>query len=89
MGNSDHGTTYARIGEDDGELRPWHYIYMRAGGDDVRGNESEGNPTAGWREAPPLGHAPAGLVGRRVAPHPNPRNSGTPEPEPQIPKHQP
>jgi len=26
-GNSDHGTTYMRVGGDDGELRPWHYIY--------------------------------------------------------------
>ena len=28
MGNSDHGTTYMREGGDDGELRPWHYIYV-------------------------------------------------------------
>jgi len=28
MGNSDHGTTYMRIIGDDGELRPWHYIYV-------------------------------------------------------------
>jgi len=28
MGNSDHGTTYMRVGRDDGELRPWHYIYV-------------------------------------------------------------
>ena len=28
MGNSDHGTTYMRVGGDDGELRPWHYIYV-------------------------------------------------------------
>ena len=27
MGNSDHGTTYMRVGGDEGELRPWHYIY--------------------------------------------------------------
>jgi len=27
MGNSDHGTTHMRVGWDDGELRPWHYIY--------------------------------------------------------------
>jgi len=33
MGNSDHGTTYMRVGGDDGELRPWHYIY-EVGGDD-------------------------------------------------------
>ena len=26
MGNSDHGTKYMRVGGDDGELRPWHYI---------------------------------------------------------------
>ena len=26
MGNSDYGTTYVRVGGDDGELRPWHYI---------------------------------------------------------------
>ena len=25
-GNSDHGTTYRRVGGDDGELRPWHFI---------------------------------------------------------------
>jgi len=28
MGNSDHGITYMRVGGDDGELRPWHYIYV-------------------------------------------------------------
>ena len=28
MGNSYHGTTYMRVGGDDGELRPWHYIYV-------------------------------------------------------------
>ena len=28
MGNSDHDTTYMRLGGDDGELRPWHYIYV-------------------------------------------------------------
>ena len=27
MRNSNHGTTYMRAGGDDGELRPWHYIY--------------------------------------------------------------
>ena len=27
MGNSDHGTSYMRVGGDDGELRPWHFIY--------------------------------------------------------------
>ena len=27
MGNSDHGTAYMRVGGDDGELRPWHFIY--------------------------------------------------------------
>ena len=27
MGHSDHGTTYMRVGGDDGGLRPWHYIY--------------------------------------------------------------
>ena len=26
MGNSDHGTTYMRVGGDDGELLPGHYI---------------------------------------------------------------
>jgi len=29
MGNSDHGATYMRVGGDDVELRPWHYIYER------------------------------------------------------------
>ena len=28
MGNSDHGTTYMRVGGTDGELRPWHYVYV-------------------------------------------------------------
>ena len=28
MGNSDHGTTYMRVGGDDGEFRPLHYIYV-------------------------------------------------------------
>ena len=28
MGNSDHGTTYMRVGGGDGELRPWHCIYV-------------------------------------------------------------
>ena len=28
MGNSDHGSTYMRVGGDDGELRPWHYAYV-------------------------------------------------------------
>jgi hypothetical protein len=28
MGNSDHGTTYMRVGGDNGELQPWHYIYV-------------------------------------------------------------
>ena len=28
MGNSDHGATYMRVGRDDGEFRPWHYIYV-------------------------------------------------------------
>jgi len=28
MGNSDHSTTYMRVGGDDGELRPWYYIYV-------------------------------------------------------------
>jgi len=28
MGNSDHGTTYMRVGGDDGELRPWHDVYV-------------------------------------------------------------
>ena len=28
MGNSDHGTTRMRVGGDDGELRPWRYIYV-------------------------------------------------------------
>ena len=27
MGNSNHGTTYMRVEGDDGELRPWHYMY--------------------------------------------------------------
>jgi len=28
MGNSDHGTTYMRVGWDDGELQPWHlYVH--------------------------------------------------------------
>ena len=27
MGNSDHGTSYMRVGGDDGELRPWHFLY--------------------------------------------------------------
>ena len=27
MGNLHHGTTYMRVGGNDGELRPWHYIY--------------------------------------------------------------
>ena len=27
MGNSDHGTIHVRAGGDDGELRPWHFIY--------------------------------------------------------------
>jgi len=29
MGNSDQSTTYMMVGGDDGELRPWHYIYER------------------------------------------------------------
>ena len=28
MGNSDHGTSYMRVGGHDGELRLWHYIYV-------------------------------------------------------------
>jgi len=28
MGTSDHGTTYMRVAGHDGELRPWHYIYV-------------------------------------------------------------
>ena len=28
MGNSDNGTTHMRVGEDNGELRPWHYMYV-------------------------------------------------------------
>ena len=28
MGNSDHGTTYVRVRGDDGELRPWHLMYV-------------------------------------------------------------
>ena len=28
MGNFDHGTTYMRVGGDDGELRPLHYMYV-------------------------------------------------------------
>ena len=28
MGNSDHGTTYMRVGGDAGALRPWHYIHL-------------------------------------------------------------
>ena len=28
MGISDHGTTYIKVGGDDGELRPWHYIHV-------------------------------------------------------------
>ena len=28
MGNSDHGTVYMRVGENDRELRPCHYIYV-------------------------------------------------------------
>jgi len=28
MGNSDRGTTYMRVGKDDGKLRTWHYIYV-------------------------------------------------------------
>jgi hypothetical protein len=28
MGNPDHGTTYMRVRGDDGELRPWHFIYV-------------------------------------------------------------
>ena len=27
MGISDHGTTYMRVGGDNGYLRPWHDIY--------------------------------------------------------------
>ena len=39
MGNFEHGTTYMRVGGDDGELRPLHYMY-------VYSNESRlGNPT--------------------------------------------
>ena len=30
MGNSDHGTAYMRVGGDDGELRPWHCIYVNS-----------------------------------------------------------
>ena len=32
MGLSDHGTTYVRVGGDDGQLRPWHFLMV--GGDD-------------------------------------------------------
>jgi len=28
MGNSDHGTTYMRVGGDNGELRLWQRIYV-------------------------------------------------------------
>ena len=28
MGNSNYGTTCMRVRGDDGELRPWHYIYV-------------------------------------------------------------
>ena len=28
MRNSDPGTTHMRVGRDDGELRPCHYIYI-------------------------------------------------------------
>ena len=28
MGNSDRGTSCMRVGGNDGELRPWHYIYV-------------------------------------------------------------
>jgi len=28
MGNSDHGTTYMMVRGNDGQLRPWHYIYV-------------------------------------------------------------
>ena len=30
MGNFDHGTSYMREVGDDGELRPWHYIYVHS-----------------------------------------------------------
>jgi len=28
MGNSNHGVSYRRVDGDDGERRPWHYIYV-------------------------------------------------------------
>ena len=28
MENSERGTAYMRVGEDDGELRPWYYTYV-------------------------------------------------------------
>jgi hypothetical protein len=28
MDHSDHGTTYMRVGGEDGELRPWRYMYV-------------------------------------------------------------
>ena len=30
MGNSDHVTTYMRDGGGNGQLRPWHYIYVHS-----------------------------------------------------------
>jgi len=50
MGNSDHGTTYMRVGGYDGELRPWHYIYVHSieVSGSVRVNASNGNPKERW-----------------------------------------
>ena len=30
MGNSDQGTSFMRVGGDERELRPWHYIYVHS-----------------------------------------------------------
>ena len=37
MGSSDHGTTRRRVGGDDEELRPWHFISLYIIGDLVEG----------------------------------------------------
>ena len=67
MGNSDHGTTYMRVGEDDGELRPWHYIYVY---NQKRGGERPARalPFAEFATAAHPPHRPASKINERVGP---------------------
>ena len=67
MGNSDHGTTYMREGGDDGELRPWHYMYVYSI-DSRMETQTEHPPRATWKPLPETRSNSVAIASARTLP---------------------